>query len=106
MRRLTALLDPNGKTMFGLQTSDYVDHAVLVASTPKTHAIPAGARSVLFTSTAAFYCKIGGVAALPTIDVTNGSGCMFNPELRSLDGATFIGLVSSSPCIVTMEFFS
>jgi hypothetical protein len=92
--------------MFGLQSSDYIDHAVLVASVAKAHPVPPGARSVLFTSTAVFYCKIGDAAVLPTIDVTDGSGCMFNPELRSLDGAASIGLISSSPCIITMEFFS
>jgi hypothetical protein len=105
MKRLSAILDPSGNALIGLNYSDVIDHEVLAPGAAETHAIPSGANYCLFSATAPFFAKIGGAAAVPAVDVTDGSGSMFNPELRALEGATTIGLIAVTACIVTMEFY-
>lgn len=86
----------------------YVDARVLAASANEDHTIPSGAKYVLFSSTADFYAKIGGTAAVPAADVTDGSGSELNPTVRHLsDSATTIGLISTvAGCVVTMSFYN
>lgn len=105
MKRISAVLDPNGNSIIGLNYSDYIDHRVLAANVAEVHTVPTGAKYVLFTATTTFYAKFGGAASVPATDVIDGSGCLLAPELRSIDSATTIGLIAPGACIVTMEFY-
>jgi hypothetical protein len=106
MKRISAILDGNSNAVIGLNYSDYIDHRVLAANAAEVHTVPSGAKYVLFSSTAPFFAKMGGAASIPVADVTNGAGCMYSPELIAIEGAATIGLISSSACTVTMEFYS
>ncbi|MDP2218533.1 MAG: hypothetical protein Q8J68_14745 [Methanolobus sp.] len=107
MKRLIAIRDPNtGNAAIGLNYSDHVDARVLVANVAEVHTIPAGANYVLFSATGDFYVRLGEAAAIPATDVTNGSGSILNPQLRSVGALTTIGIISPTTCIVTMEFYS
>lgn len=83
----------------------YVDARALGIAANEDHAIPAGAKYVIFSSTADFYAKIGGTAAIP-VDVTDGSASELNPIVRHIsDSATTIGLIAPAACEVTMSFY-
>ena len=105
MKRISSVLDPNGNSIIGLNYSDYIDHRVLAANVAETHTVPTGAKYVMFNATTPFYARIGGTAAVPAADVTDGTGSMYCPELRSIDAATTISLIAPTTCIVTMEFY-
>lgn len=99
------------RAVFAPPPSDYIDVRVLGTSgTAELHAIPTGAKVVIFASNTDFYAKFGtsGVAAaMPSIDVTNGAGSEINPEARQIpDGVTHISLISGTPgAVVTMAFY-
>lgn len=86
--------------------ADYVQARVLAANTAETVTVPAGARIVVFNSDSVFYLRIGGDAAVPAADVTDGTASAMSPGARSLDGVTTFSVVSAAVCIVCMEFFA
>jgi len=97
---------------FAVEQSPYIDNRVLAATTAESHTVPTDtdsglkARYVLFSANGDFWCKMGGTAAIPAADVTDGSGSEVNPALRKIpDGITSIGLIAPSACVVTMQFF-
>ncbi len=106
MKRLMLIRDQNRQTADGLNPSDYIDARVLAANTAESHTVPPGAKYVLFSANADFYAKFGAAGTVPAADVTDGTASELNPVLRSIDGATTIGLISAVTCIVTMSFFS
>jgi len=84
----------------------YVDARVLAATTAESHTVPTGARFVVFSSNcAAFYALRNGTAAVPAADVTDGSGSELNPSAWFVEGASTIGLISPTACIVTLSFY-
>jgi hypothetical protein len=95
-----------GQTLIGLRSSDHIDHRVLAAGVAESHTVPTGAKYVVFSGTDDFYVNIGGTAAVPSGDVTDGSGSMINPGLRSIEGKTTISLISAAANVITMEFYS
>ncbi len=97
--------DLNKNPAIFIPYATYVDARVLAAGVAETHTVPAGANKVIFSATADFYVKVGGTAAVPSADVTDGSGSMLNPQVRSIWGATTIGIIAPTTCIVTMEFY-
>ncbi len=105
MKRLTAIKDPHGNSLIGLNYSDYVDARVLAAGVAEVITVPATAKYVNFSGTADFYARFGAAAAVPSADVTDGKGSILNPQLRSIDGAATIGIISPTTCIVTLEFY-
>lgn len=105
MKPLRQMFDANRNGMEGIIGSGYVDHRVLAANVAEVHTVPTGAKSVLFQTTGTFYAKFGAAAAVPAADVTDGSGSLLNPGMRSIDGAATIGLIAPADCIVQMEFF-
>lgn len=107
MKSLLQILDANRHPVIGLCPSDYVNAVVLVAGTAQTQAVPAGAKHVMFSSTADFYVNMVGATAatVPGTAVTAGTACVLNPQLRAVDGATVIGIVSPSAAVVTMEYY-
>lgn len=96
----------NNRDAVGLNASNHVDARVLAAGVAESHVVPRGARYVLFSANTDFYAKFDGTAAVPAADVTDGSASVLNPGLRGISGVATIGLISSSICVVTMEFFS
>jgi hypothetical protein len=62
---------------------------------------------VVFSATNDFYVRFGAAAAVPSVDVTNGSGSEVNPGARRIpEGVTSIGIASSGSCILTMAFYA
>lgn len=110
MNRLTQLLDGNGNPVNnGFLAPTYTDARVLGGSSAEVHTIPTGARNVRLTGSGAFYVNFAAAAAVPSADITNGSSSILVLTERTFaipSGATQIGLIASSDCVVTMEFFT
>jgi hypothetical protein len=87
----------------------YVDVRVLAANAAERHAVPQGAKKVIFSGNADFFAKFGDgtvTAALPAADVLDGSGSELNPEAREIPSdCTHISLVSASATIVSLSFY-
>lgn len=84
----------------------YVNARVLAAGVNESFTVPATARYVIFSSTCGvYYVKTGGTAAVPAADVTDGSGSELNPAGYFIEGATSLGVISPSACIVTAAFY-
>lgn len=106
MKPLLLLLDGNRNEAIGIANVGYRDTRVLAATVAEVHTVPTGAKSVLFSATADFYANFGAAAAIPAVDVTDGTASLLNPKLRGIDGAATIGLIAPTTCIVQMEFFA
>lgn len=70
--------------------------------------VPTGANFVLIGASHGVdvFVKVGGTASVPTGNITNGSASEANPLLRALNGATTVGAAVSSPCVVTLAYYS
>lgn len=94
---------------FAPPVSGTIHARVLAANVAELHVIPALARFVVFSPSAAFWAKFGVadvVAAIPSVDVTDGSAPELNPEAREIPaGATHISLVAGTAAIVSMAFY-
>lgn len=90
--------------------SDTVNALVLAASTSERDAIPTSAGMVIITSNADIYVKAGNSsveAAVPSTEVTDGTGSALNPKVFLLDGThTHIAVISEYACKVTLEYYS
>lgn len=106
MQPLIIKTDANGIGAFSIPFSDYIDVRVLLPNTAETVSIPAGAKTVVFSSAEDFYVRISGTAAVPTTDITNGTGSELNPVARTVDGLTSFSMVAPYNAIVTMLFYS
>lgn len=95
-----------------IRQSNYIDARVLAAGIAESHTVPTGAVYVIFsafTSTgaqASFWADFNGTAAIPSADITDGSGCEANPAVRYVKGVTTISLIAPAACIVTMSFYT
>lgn len=102
--------EPTGRDTFSRKAPRYVDVRVLAASTNETHTVPAGAKYVVFASDDLFYAKANGAAAVPSADVTDGSGSEMNPGVWRLvaddenAAVTTIGLIAPRATTVTLTF--
>jgi len=83
----------------------YINNYVLVANDANAIAVPTDARFVLFNADSDIWVKIGGVAEIPTINVTDGTGSELNPAIRYLDTATTIGIISESATKLSLMFY-
>jgi len=84
----------------------YVNAQVLAANTVESHTVPTGAKFVIFSATNIFYADfIGGTAAVPAADVTNGTAPFLNPAAVFIQGVSAISLISPAACVVTMAFY-
>jgi hypothetical protein len=84
---------------------EWVDARVLAAGVAESHTVPTGADIVEISSTAAFYCKPNGTAAVPAADVSDGTASELNPTGYVLRGVTSLGLISAPGATVTMKFY-
>ena len=109
MKRLTAVLDPNGNPMNGINVSDFVDAMVLGITTAEVYTIPTGVKIVRLTGTTPFYVKFGAAAAVPATEVADGSASILVLTEKTFSipaGATTIGFISPAASVVTIECFS
>lgn len=73
MKRLTAVLDPNGNPMNGINVSDFVDAMVLGIAAAEVYTIPTGVKIARLTGTTPFYVNFGAAAAVPATEIADGS---------------------------------
>ena len=87
--------------------SRQIDNYVLTGGAAATAAtVPTGARVAVFSSTGNFYADfVGGTAATPAVDVTNGTGSELNPVARDVTGITAISLQAPANCVVVIAYF-
>ena len=90
-------------TNFAIQQG-YINTYVLTINTNKAVTAPTGAKFAVFCANADIWVKIGGVAAIPAGDTTDGTGSELNPSVRYLDSAT-IGIISESAAKVSVMFY-
>ena len=83
----------------------YINTYELTADTNKTITVPTGAKFAIFCSNADIWVRIGGTAAIPSGDTTDGTGSELNPSIRYLDTATTIGIISASAAKVSIMFY-
>lgn len=94
-----------------IQQSDTIDVRVLAARVAESHTVPAGAKYVIFScvdsngTAASFWADFDGTAAIPSADITDGSGCEVNPAVRYVGNVSTISLIAPAACIVTMSFY-
>lgn len=86
-------------------TQGTVNHYLLTANTNKAVTVPTGANYALFSSTADIWVRMGGTAAVPAGDVTNGTGSELNPVLRKVEAGGTIGVISESAAKVSIVFY-
>jgi hypothetical protein len=84
----------------------YINAYVLVGGAAQAVTIPAGARVAIFSSNNNFYANFqGGSAAVPAVNVTNGTAPELNPVARDLTGLTTFSIISADSCVVTIAYF-
>ena len=84
----------------------YITQHALVANTAKTINVPTGANWVLFAPTANLWASFsGGTAVVPVGDISQGSGCLFNPPLMYI-GAVTSGGATLYPALTTISVIS
>jgi hypothetical protein len=90
-----------------LAPAKYIDTRVLVAGTAQTHTFPTNARYAIFNSTANFFARWdGSAAAVPSANITDGSGAELNPVARRINGGQTVSLISPSAATITIATFS
>lgn len=109
MKKLTFISGLNGLPSNIAQASSYVDARVLDnLNTAETVTVPAGAKSVVFSTTGNFYANFnGGTAVAPVADVTDGSASEVNPIAVGLFNIATFSIVAANLTAqtVTMKFF-
>lgn len=85
----------------------YIDNLVLTAGAAKTITVPAGADLVLIgCSSPPFYLRQGGtLTAVPSGDVTDGSGSAVSPTYRRVDRGTTLKVISPNNCVMSFEWY-
>ena len=82
----------------------YVNTYLLVANVNKAVTAPPDAKFAVFCANADIWVKVGGVAAVPAGDTTDGTSSELNPSVRYLDSLT-IGVISESAAKVSIMFY-
>lgn len=113
----TTARDFSGASIGIRPTPEFVDAEVLGINTNVSHAVPAGANFVIFSSTGPFYAKANAAAVIPVGAVTDGSAPEANPTAWALrpfaltgQGSlgtpiTTINLISAAAQTITMSFY-
>lgn len=85
---------------------DYIDAQVLAANVAEVWTAPANARFVIFSGNCNFYARPAAAAAVPAADVADGTASELNPAAWYFaNGATTIGLIAPTACVVTMSVY-
>lgn len=93
-----------------LPMSDYVDNYVLAAGVAETVTIPAGTRFAFFSTTADFWLRASNdsplpAAAVPSGDVTDGTGSEFNPSSRDVTGFSQFSIISEFAAKLSITWY-
>lgn len=85
----------------------YVSNRTLAAGVAETVTVPAGATSVIVSGDATMWARIGGTAAVPTGDVTDGTGsvCLQTWAYRACTPGGTISVVAGATAHVSFEWF-
>jgi len=83
----------------------YVNNYVLTANSNKAITAPAGAKYALFSADADIWVLMGGVASIPSGDVSDGSGSELNPIARRVESGQTIGIISDYAAKVSVVFY-
>jgi len=86
----------------------YVDARVLGASTAETFTVPAGYYFAVFSGNVAvgdYYTKIGGTAAVPAADISDGSASFPNIGYCRVTPGQVISVISPTAGIITIAFY-
>lgn len=109
MRALAVSTEFAGSQIVLTSASDTIYNMVLSANTEDHVTIPAKATKVIIKSTNVVYVKVGPsgtTAAIPSTDVTDGTGSAINPPGYILGiSDTTISCKSPGACKVSLEFF-
>jgi hypothetical protein len=99
---------PEAARIVDYNPSDYVNTYVLSAFTTATVTIPTGGTIVAFSATAPFYATFGttSTTVVPTANITNGTGAVLNPTIRSVNGISVIGLIAPTAAVVTVSYYN
>ena len=83
----------------------YVNNYVLTANTNTAVTVPTGASYAVFSATVDIWVNIGGTAAVPSTNVTDGTGSDLNPTIRRVESGGTIGVISEYAAKVSIAFY-
>ncbi|HEY0833590.1 MAG TPA: NAD/NADP transhydrogenase alpha subunit-like protein [Azospirillum sp.] len=106
MKSLHNHQDAMGTPVAAIEPSTRRLAVVLAANTPKTVAVPSGARILLLVATGPVWVQYGAAAAVPAADVLDGTAPELNPACRWIAGTASIGLAASAACTVSLCFYA
>ena len=109
MIRWSQAVDQNGNPVFsGIPQSDTINAMVFSDAGVKSDTVPTGANLVYISVAGGsnIFVKIGGTAAVPTADVTDGSASEAGALGRWLKGASAVGVAADGACVVTLAYYS
>lgn len=89
-----------------LPPSSNVYDYVLAAGVAETITTPANAKFAVFNYTRDIWVRYGGTAAVPSGDVTDGTGSMFNPAGFAVDGVASLSVISGFDATVSVAWYS
>lgn len=94
-----------GNDAGALPLPDYVNVKRFAAATNENETVPAGAYFAIFSADVDFYVKRGGTAAVPSDDVSDGSGSFLNPLIVSVIPGDVIGVIAIGSGTVTIAYY-
>lgn len=98
--------DIDGNLSGEFSPADYIDNYVLAATVAQTVTVPAGVTAVAFSATDDFYVRWStGTAAIPGVNVTDGSGAEINPVMRSVYPGQTFSVIAPRACVVACAFY-
>jgi hypothetical protein len=103
--------DANRWVMDGVHgQSPYIANMLFSGAAVKTSTPPAGAKFVKIATTVVVYFSVHGTAAVPTGDVTDGTGSelitIAAPVMVALDGSTAVSVAAGAACTVSIVYYS
>lgn len=92
---------------YAVNPADYVNNYVLAANVAETVTVPSGAQAVSFSANGDFYVNFnGGTAAVPSVDITNGTGSELNPSIRYIAGWSSFSIVAPATTVVVLAYYA
>lgn len=108
-------MEVRGKDAFALGAPTYIHNYVLAAGTAQTVTIPTfnDANSVahpapyaLFSANGDFYARYdGGTAAVPSGNVTDGTGSELNPDVRYVARLSSFSLIAPVQTLLSIAWY-
>lgn len=96
--------DQAGDQTFAIKTGT-VNNYLLAVNTNKAVTVPADCSYALFAANADIWVEMGGAAAVPAGDITDGTGSELNPTIRKVEPGGTIGIISESAAKVSITFY-